>query len=128
MAFIHFRKVSKSNYTPANFNANEITAVWNVAAGDVIGGAFVRIRTAYDGTTVKAELGDGTDRNGFITDSNAAVTATGLKKGTGALLTIPGHLYTSADTIDVNYTLADTDSTGVGRSDWWVWIAKADPH
>jgi hypothetical protein len=130
MSFVHFRQRTKTAYVPANYNANEIVTVIAVGVGDLVTGAFGQVRTAYDGTTPLIEVGDGSDRNGYVTSTNADVGNTGLKVGTGAYLaSAPGaQLYTAADTVDINYTIGATDSGEVGESDWWVWYTRVSPH
>lgn len=131
MAFIHIRERSVSNWTPASYASNETANILPAHVGEVIIGAFIRVRTAFDGTNGDATIsvGDDGDVDRFITTANSAITATGLKKGTGAGLTeTPGYLYTTANTIDITF-VADTGGDGAaGSVDVWVWYAKADPH
>ena len=130
MALVQWRVRSKRAYQPANFNANEAdTAAIRVNVGDVVGAAFCRIRAAYDGTTPTLALGDGSDADGFMTTTNTGATATGIKLGTGAYTDdTPGKLYTAADYVSVEYNIGATDSTQIGRCDFWIWVAKANPY
>lgn len=129
MSFVNIRQRTWTNYVPANYNANEIVTVITVGVGDLVTGAFGNIRVAYDGTTPLIEVGDGSDKNGYVTSGNADCGNTGLKCGTGAyLVTVAGQLYTSADTVDINYTIGATDSGEVGESDWWIWYTRVSPH
>jgi hypothetical protein len=64
-----------------------------------------------------------------MTTTNTGATSTGLKQGTGAYLTeIPGHLYSVADTVDIN-CITDTSNDGTqGIIDLYLYVADVDPH
>ena len=125
---LKFFKRSRTSWAPASYTANETFNMWNVAAGDLVGACFARIRTAFDGTSPSASIGDGDDVDRFMTTTNVGVATTGLKRGTGAGLTETlGYLYTAADTIDITFTAA-TGSPTVGSMDFWAFVAKVDPH
>jgi len=131
MAFLRFSKRSYSNWEPASYVTDEIKTIINVAAGDVVGAAFMRITEAFNGGNSDAtlELGDGSDTNRFITTTNSACTATGLKQGTGAGLTeMPGYMYAGTDTIDINCITDTANDATTGIVDSWIFVAKADPH
>jgi hypothetical protein len=132
MALLKFSKRSRSNWTPASYSTDEIATVINVDVGDVVGAAFLRVRAAFNGSNADAtmELGDGSDRNRFITTTEADVVNTGLKQGVGAGFTNTGqgYLYTAADTVDINL-ITDTANDGTtGEVDAWIYVAHADPH
>ena len=129
MARVYQNVLTRNNWAPASYTANSTPAIWNVAAGDLIRGAFVQIRVAFDGITPVATLGDGGDADGFLTSALVGITATGLKpaQNTSAyLLETQGYLYTSADTIDVTWTQGGTGTAGF--ADWWVFVSKVNPH
>lgn len=134
MAYLRYSKRSRSNWTAANYLADETSTVMNVAVGDVVGPAFWRVRTAFDGGNGDATLalGDAVDPDRFITTANTDASNTGFGMGTGGsgstYLAIGQHLYTTADTIDVTFTKDDGDDGAVGIADFWVYVAKADPH
>ena len=130
MAFIQWKQKSFRNYAPANYNANSADdGIIAVDVGDVVGAAFCRINVAFTGTTPRLILGDGSGANSYMTYGNTDCTNTGVKIGSGAYLAAtPGQLYTAADLISVGSNIGAGDSTAVGKADWWVWWAKADPH
>jgi len=130
MAFIQWKQKSRRNWLPANHNANSADdGIIAVNVGDVVGAAFCRVTVAFDGTTPRVILGDGTTANGFMTYGNTDVANTGVKIGSGAnLAACPGYLYTVADLISAGSNIGASDSTKIGRMDFWVWFAKADPH
>ena len=134
MAYLRYSKRSRSNWVAANYLADETSTVLNVAIGDVVGPSFGRVRVAFDGTNSDATLalGDAVDPDRFITTTNSDASNTSLFMGTGGsgstYLAIGQHLYTTADTIDVTFTKDDGDDGAVGTADFWVYVAKADPH
>ena len=131
MALLRYSKRSYCGWEPSNYTVDEISPVFAVNPGDVVGGAFMYITEAFNGGGADAtlELGDAADRNGYMTTANTACTSTGLKQGTGAYLTeCPGHLYTVADTIDIN-CITDTSNFGTaGICDAYIYVADVDPH
>ena len=129
MAFIQWKQKSRRNWLPANHNANSADdGIIGVDVGDVVGAAFCRVTVAFDGTTPRVILGDGTTANGYMTYGNTDVANTGVKMGSGAYFTECGKLYTAADLVSVGSNIGASDSTKVGRADFWIWFAKADPH
>ena len=131
MAFINIKERSVSNWTPASYTSNETTALFPVKAGEMVIAAFVRIRTAFDGTNSDAalDLGDAGDTNRLVENADLTETTIGLYHGSGAGLADDfGHLYTTDDTIDVVFT-ADTGADGsVGAADIWIWYVQVENH
>ena len=128
MSELKIYKRSRTAWTPVSYTANETATIIAVAAGDLVLACFARVRVAFDGTSPDISIGDGSSVNRFMTTTNVGVTATGLKRGTGAGFTETlGYLYTAADTIDITFTAA-TGSPTVGTIDVWCYIAKIDPH
>ena len=130
MAFIQWKQKSFRNWAPANHNANSADdGIIAVDVGDVVGAAFCRINVAFNGTTPRLILGDGTTPNGYMTYGQTDCANTGVKIGSGAnLAACPGYLYTAADLVSVGSNIGAADSNTLGRADWWVWWSKADPH
>ena len=131
MALLRFSKRSFCNWTPADYITDRITPIIAVNPGDVVGGAFMYIPTAFSGSGSDAslEIGDGVDPNGYMTTTNTGATAAGLKQGTGAYLTeVPGHLYTVADTVDVNFIADSGGLATAGTLDLYIYVANVDPH
>lgn len=131
MAVIIWHERNKSNWTPASYSTDETSALSAVNAGEVVGAAFAKVRTAFNGTGGRtAVIGDGGSTNRFITTGLDITTAsTAAYSGVGAgFATAPGYLYTSADTIDNTFTAATGGGPTAGALDFWFWIARADPH
>ena len=129
MAYLQWRKRSISSWEPTAYATNQIATVFNVSVTDLVGAAFIRVTEAFDGTGTAATMGvgDGGARARFITTANADAANTGVKIGT-ALATSPGYLYTSSDTIDLNYCEASNGDTLTGIVDVWVYIAHGVPY
>ena len=131
MALLRYSKRSFCNWEPASYTTDEIFKAVAVNPGDVVGGAFMYITEVFNGSGADAtlEVGDAADPNGYMTTTNTGCTSAGLKQGTGAYLTeSPGHLYTVADTIDIN-CITDTSNDGTtGICDLYLYVANVDPH
>ncbi len=130
MAYVNWQKRGKTNWTPSNYNANEAPMpILAVSAGDVVQSAFCRINTGFTATSAAILVGDGSAADGFLDagDITEATPAT-YGPGDGAYIKEGLYLYTVDDTIDVTYTVGAADATGVGVADFWLWIARADPH
>ena len=131
MAFVNWKTRSKRAWTPANYNANEAdTSIIQVGIGDVVAAAFCRINAAFDETSAALIVGDGTDPNGFMVTATDITPATaGLYgPGSGAYFANGWKLYTAADLVSVGYNITAGAGTGDGSADFWIWVAKADPH
>ena len=133
MAWLNWEKRTVL-YTPSTYTANVVDGVLNVAAGDIVGLILVRTVVAFNGTNSNAvfELGDSGDVDRFVDGGELdehtagnfvrAIGATG-----GGYILYRTHLYTAADTIDVNFT-ADTGANGTaGRVEITAYIAKVRP-
>lgn len=134
MAELRYRKRSRSNYTPASYTANETATVIGVNTGDLVGPSFCRVRVVFNGGGTDAILifGDGGDTNRFGSDGDTDETTTGLymlNGGSGSDYLAQGyHLYTADDTIDIGFTANTSGTRTTGEVDFWLFIAKADPH
>ncbi len=100
-------------WSPAAVDTDEVTALFAVTAGTRVVAASAELLTASAGTTNStAELGDGTDADGYVTSASGSgnldlelATPGVINQGTGALLAASmGKLYTADDTVDVTYT------------------------
>lgn len=124
-------------YTPSNYVANVVDPVFNVTAGDLVGEIICRTVTAFDGSGTAAifELGDGNDADRYLdggeleeTSTTAAtswVRAIGATGGTYILYR--NFLYTTDDTIDVNFTAATGADGAAGAVEITAYIAKVRP-
>ena len=130
MPFVNIRQRTVS-FTPANHQTTATTALFNMAAGELVVAAFVRITTAFDGGSSDAalDLGDGNSTNGFIANADITETTAGIYQGSGARLADDwGFLYTADDTIDVVFT-RDTGADGtVGSADFIIYYVQVEPR
>lgn len=117
MSFLNWRKFY-FRWTPDDYTANSVEAVMNVSAGMLIGPIVVRTETAFNGTNSNAvfELGDGGDVDRFVDageldEHTAGNMVRAIGAANGGYVLYRSHLYTSDDTIDVNFT-ADTGGDG----------------
>ena len=131
MAYLQWRKRSYRDWEPAVYATDEIFTAINVSVTDLVGGAFLRVTEAFNGTNVDSTigLGDSGARGRFIQSTDANISNTGVTAGTGAgLAACPGYLYTAADTIDIN-CITDTGNDGTtGICDVWVYVAHGVPY
>ena len=117
-------------FTPASYTANETTAMFNVAAGDLITHVWTETQVIFNGsgTDAKLELGDGDDPDRYILDGDVDETTTGWYAGTGGsgsdYLLIGEHGYTAADTIDVVFTADTAGTRTTGRANFAIYKAK----
>ena len=131
MTLMRFSKRSYCNWKPKNYATDEIFQAIAVNPGDVVGGAFIHINEAFGGTGGDAtlEVGDGADSNGYMTTGNCGATSTGLGQGAGAYLTeAPGHLYTVADTVDINCITDTSNLATTGICDLYIYVADVNPY
>ena len=124
-------------YRPSTLNASVVDPIFRAEAGMVIGPIFARTTVAFDGTGTAATvaLGDGDDVDRYLDegelDEESISSATAFVRAIGATgggyILYRTHLYTAADTIDVNFT-ADTnaDST-VGEVTFVIWFTRVWP-
>lgn len=129
MAELIFRKRSKRGWEPSNYATDEIFTFANVGVGDVCAGAFMRVTEAFNGGNGDAtlEVGDGDSTARYLATTDTTCTSTGLKYGAN-LATVPGHLYTSADTVDINCITDTANDATEGICDVWIFVAQAYPH
>lgn len=129
---LRFFKRSRTNWTPASYTADETALILNVAAGDLIGPGFARVRTVFNGGGTDAIIivGDGGTTNLFCANGNIDETATGTYQllGAGTYVARGEYLYTAADTIDVGFTANTSGTRTTGAVDFWFFVAKVDPH
>lgn len=135
MAFVNWRWISVTNWEPANRNENHtFTAIKSVDAGDLLGPGFARVTTAFNSSDTDAiiEIGQAADVDTFLVAAGIDEYATGLyHMAGGGSTTYSGTgmwLFTSADTIDTNYTTDTSPNGTAGSFDFWWMCAKVDPH
>ena len=133
MSFLNFVRHDVI-WTPDSYTANSVEPIINVHAGDVVGLILCRTVTAFDGSGTAAifELGDGDDVDRYVDggelEETSTSAATSFIRAAGAsgggYVLYRTHLYTAADTIDVNFTAATGADGTAGRVHISVWIAR----
>ena len=133
MPYLNWQKRSVL-WTPDSYTADSVEAVFNVEAGDVVGLILCRTATVFNGSGTDAifELGDSGDVDRFLDageidettagDFVRAIGATG-----GGYVLYRTHLYTAADTIDVNFTANTAGTRTTGTIEIIAHIAKVRP-
>jgi hypothetical protein len=120
MALLREKRLT-STFVPASYTANETTALFNVAAGDMITHVSMQTVVVFNGAGTDAivTLGDGGDVDRFILAGDVDETATGFYVATGgtgsAYLLRAEHVYTAADTIDIVFTANTSGSRTTGE-------------
>src|SRR3990172_2897698 len=133
MAFLNWQKRTVL-YSPPSFTANSVDAVFNVEAGDCVGPIFVRTATVFNGSGTDAifELGDSGDVDRFVDAGEIDETTAGdfvraIGASAGGYVDHRTHLYTAADTIDVNFTANTAGTRTTGTIEIIAYIAKVRP-
>lgn len=130
MALLQFFERSSGGAVPvANYQANETIQIMPANVGELVGYGFTRVTTVFDGTgtVAKLEIGDDGDPNRYFEDGDINEEAKGTYIGKGAGLD-NAYLYTTVNTIDVEFT-KDTNNDGTtGIFDVWFYIARVLPH
>lgn len=136
MAFVNWQWKGVSNWYPSNYNANiALSAIMSVDTGTLIGPGFARVNVALDGSGT-----DGIIEIGQASDVDTFLVAAGIDEYTaaGPLQMVGGgstqyvntgmFLFTTADTVDMNYTTDTSTDTTVGSFDFWWMISRVDPR
>lgn len=94
----------------------DVYQVLKVGTGTVVMNVFTEIVEANDAATSSAaDVGDGSDPNGYDNAIDMKAVAGTFTKGTSTDAYVTGHgkLYTGADTIDLTFAVTGTNSTGI---------------
>lgn len=92
----------------ANVAADVAIPAIDIPQNAVVTGGELVITTAFAGpVTLVADVGDGVDDNRYINNGNMATAAR-------VAITPTGHVYTAADTIDLNVTAGATTASSAG--------------
>lgn len=133
MSFLNFVKRTVL-YEPPDYTANSVDAVFNVHPGDVVGLILVRTAVVFNGsgTDAKFELGDGDDPDRYVDDGELDETTAGnwvraIGASGGGYVDHRTHLYTAADTIDVNFTANTSGTRTTGAVEITAYIARVRP-
>lgn len=133
MAFANWQK-KVILYTPSTYSANAVDAIMPVSAGMMIGPITARTIAAFNGTGTAAivELGDTGDADRYLDGgeldeetANDFVRAIGASGGGYVLYRT--HLYTSATTIDVNYTADTNGDDTAGSVEFTIYFMRVRP-
>lgn len=94
-------EIIERSYKPSGAGT---TQLFTIPAGTAVVGCWVRVDVARVGGT-SVTIGDGSDVDGYATETELATTATGYKAGAGAYLAAgSGKVYASDDTVDAVLT------------------------
>jgi len=112
MAHLELKRYS-TEWSPSNYEADEAnTAIFGVETGEFVMQVIHRVSTIF-GNACVINVGDGGNEVGY--DALAAgvtnVAASAASDGAYVVNSI-GKLYTSDDTIDVDYTAGGTPASG----------------
>ena len=130
---IFYKPVNNSTGV-VSYASNVVNPITSVQPGDLVGLITVRTVAAFNGSGTAAifELGDGNDPDRFMdggeVDEETAgsfVRAIGASGGTYILYR--NFLYTTADTIDVNFTADTNGDDTTGAMEINIWVAKVRP-
>jgi hypothetical protein len=114
-----------------------------IPAGGIVYDVGVYLETAFDGgsiSSLKIDVGDGSDADGYIDNIEIAVDATEvtytlsngvyLKDADASTVNLhQGKLYTSADTIDILFTGShNVDTLDTGKVTVWVDMKRLNPE
>ena len=121
-------------WTPDSYTADSVEAVFNVEASDVVGLILCRTATVFNGSGTDAifELGDSGDVDRFLDAGEIDETTAGnfvraIGATGGGYVLYRTHLYTAADTIDVNFTANTAGTRTTGTIEIIAYIAKVRP-
>ena len=136
MSFLNWKKETRI-FEPADYTADEVRQLFNVAAGDLIGIIIARQIVAYNGSGTDAilEFGDSGDIDRFM-DAGEIDETTGGATGSfvrcagasgGGYVLYRNHLFTAEDTIDVIFTANTAGTRNAGRTEFTLYKARVRP-
>ncbi|GAG96732.1 unnamed protein product [marine sediment metagenome] len=115
MAHMELRKYS-TLWAPADSAADEAnTPIFGVSAGEYVVAAAYKVETVF-GPNCVINFGDGDGEVSYDAIAKGVTNVLALTKADGAYLANSmGKLYTSDDTIDVDYTAGASNASGKMR-------------
>jgi len=125
MAHLELRRYS-TLWSPANYKENEAnTPVFGVSAGEYIVAAAYKVETVF-GPNCVINYGDGGGEVGYDAIAAGVTNVLALTQADGAyLVNAMGKLYTTDDTIDVDYTAGASNASGKMR--FFIVKAQLEP-
>lgn len=133
MAYLNWQKRTVL-YSPPDFTANSVDAVFNVEPGDIVGLVLARTAIVFNGSGTDAifELGDDGDADRFLDAGEIDETTAGdfvraIGASGGGYILYRTHLYTTANTIDVNFAANTAGTRTTGAVEIIAYIAKIRP-
>lgn len=125
---------TRVNYRPPSYTANSVDPIMNVEAGDLVGLIIARTTVAFNGSGTDAifELGDDGDPDRFldggeIDETTAGSMARAIGASGGGYILYRNHLYTTANTIDVNFTANTSGTRNAGEVEITIWHTRVRP-
>lgn len=129
MSSVMIRRLVRT-FTPSDRAQDETKQLWQLQAGERVVWASLRIVTRSETgvATSTYRLGDGSDTDGYIADTNTDQAAGTIVAGAGAYTNqAGGKLYTAADTVDLVYT-ANTGGATTPACKVYVAVARDWPQ
>ena len=121
-------------YTPPDYASNSVDEILPVNAGDVVGLITARTIAAFNGTGTAAiiELGDDGDADRFLDggeldEETAGNFVRAIGASGGGYVLYRTHLYTAANTIDVNFTADTNGDDTAGSVEFTIYVARVRP-
>ena len=136
MAEQNWRKFT-TLWSPDSYTADSVEPIMNVAAGTLIGTIICRTVEVFNGSGTDAifELGDDGDVDRYVDGGELEETsisaATSQIRAAGAsgggYVLYRSHLYTTANTIDVNFTANTAGTRTTGKVAITIYYMRAYP-
>lgn len=126
MAHMELKKYSVE-WAPSNYKADEAnTAIFSVSAGEFVAQVAYRVLANF-GANCVINVGDGANEVGYdaIATGVTNTTATFAVSDGAYVLNSCGKLYTSDDTIDIDYTAGAANASG--RMRFYILKGRIEP-
>ena len=112
-------RVEARKFLYSDFSSSgDVVQLIDVPANSYVARLWVKVTTAFDGTSPVLIVGDGDDPNGYLAAGEIEETAVSVNPMDAAdvaaayAVKVARPFYTSADTIDITFTYSGTPTTG----------------